>query len=324
MLGKYYHLALIGLFLLPAELNAQSGKIIYTYSSPALLSKNKIREVFIAEGPEQTLVEHYYFNSSGFPHKLVIQDHKSPKAGPLIREISYNPDSTYRKFTAIRCKTPNDTVLYYRYETFYSATGKEIREIRMENTENPTLSINLFDSLNKDFVDQTNYYFSPEWKDTLKRVTHRRNDHSGLFLLEEKENQVWVEKQKHIHKIQKGQIVYAEEFENGKLKREYQLPDTNRQKKWVEEENFNALPFNDKPRVDTLKTKDISPYAKYVQADREKEYLVVITYQLMNREKVESYEIIHKKTGLVLEINYPAYPLSSKKFEYAYYSKNKK
>lgn len=80
------------------------------------------------------------------------------------------------------------------------------------------MAINKFDTLNAEFIDQINYYFYPDYSDTLKRVINFKDDKNGLFLLEEKIKGKWVEKQKQVHQIKNGKVIHADEYENGVLK----------------------------------------------------------------------------------------------------------
>lgn len=67
----------------------------------------------------------------------------------------------------------------------------------------------------------------------------------------------------------------------------------------MKDEDNNPLPFNDQPRKDTIATKDIRKYANFVHADQIKHYKVITTYQIMERNKVESYQILNAKTELL-------------------------
>jgi hypothetical protein len=303
------------LYLLVLSASAQSSKIIYPHTNPNLLSKNKVKEVLILEGPDQKIVEHYFFNNQGIPYKWILEDAYSQQAGAMIQEITWDKDSTLRQFIIKRVKPGNQEVEYSIDENYYSHSGKLLMEKREQKYDVPTLAINKFDTLNAEFINQINYYFHPDYSDTLKRIINYKDDKSGLYLLEEKINGRWMQKQKLIHQIKNGIVIHADEYENAVLKRSYDLPEDENVNKRKDEDN-NPLPFNDQPKKDTIVTKDIRKYANFVHADQIKQYKVIITYQIMDRNKVESYQIINAKTELLIEINYPDHPLSGRKFEY--------
>lgn len=48
----------------------------------------------ILEGPDQKMVEHYFFNSQGIPYKWILEDTYSQQAGVMMQEITWNKDST--------------------------------------------------------------------------------------------------------------------------------------------------------------------------------------------------------------------------------------
>lgn len=317
--GSFF-IFLLWVFLCPA-VYGQSGKIVYPYATPEEISRNKIKEVLLLGGAEQKVLAHYYFDSRGMVNKCIEEDHFSSEAGPLVQEISWNPDSSIRWYSSARLRPDGQKVIHASIEDHYSTSGKLWLEKRENRFDIPTLDINLIDTLHPKKLQQTTYYFRPDYSDTLKKILNFEDDQQGWYCFEEKVNGQWLERQKMIHRRENGVVVYAEEYENGQLKRSY-YPEKNKiEQERIEEESYNPLPFNDKPRRDSLITKDIRPYARFAQADLKKQYKIVINYQLMNRNKVDFYQISHAKTGMLLEINYPDFPESCRKFEYVYYEK---
>lgn len=311
---------LLWVFLCPAVFG-QSGQLVYPYATPKEISRNKIKEVLLLSSADQKVQAHYFFDTRGRVNKLIEEDHFSKQSGPLVQEISWNPDSTIKWYSSARLKLDGQKIIHASIEDHYSKSGKLWLEKRENKFDNPTLDINVIDTLHPKKLQQTTYYFSPDYSDTLKKIINYEDDQQGLYAYEEKVNGQWLERQKMIHRRENGVVIYVEEYENGKLKRSYQPEKNKFEQERIEEESYNPLPFNDSPRRDSLLTKDISPYARFVQADLKKQYKIVIYYQLMNRNKVDFYQISNAKNGMLLEINYPEFPESGRKFEYVYYEK---
>lgn len=307
----------------PVVLFGQSGELHYPFNTSTELSKNKVKEILIAEGPEQKITVHYFFNSGGYPFREIIKEDQEKKDVLMIKEMTYNKDSSYRKYRVRMVTAVRDTVTFDQIENFYTSGRKLIKSIRTESLDQPRQELSLFDTINPRSINKVTFYFLSDLSDTVKRVIQYRNNKTGLYLMEEKVNNRWIEIQKHKHRIEHGKIVFTEEYKDGLLLRSYSLPDSLNKTTFLEEENFNPLPYEDQPRREIIVTRDIGPYAQYVQADRVKEYRVITTYDLVNREKVASHTIISSKTDLVLEINYPENPNSSKKFEYVFYTPDK-